>query len=379
MSTTNPVRQQPRGRPLRQVIEHLTRKRARSALVLTAVAFLAYLLIPEDFRYVDALKEFVLVMGSVAAAAVFLPEISADLWTLNGDQVRRLVPDGQRRGLAKALVAADAPDPRWADLVLTEVFDPLVSAARTRGQIVFNMNYSVQVHVNKTIAVGEEEIEVHAVETSIASERALPVGNGSYWISVARRTEALRSEFSDSACLGRELVPIGDLTGQDWYDAVGQSCGVTVVINGQLQAIIVDPYDESSPDVVRWRFRPDMSSQDANALVPTKITFDFPLEQTHKQFPVMFSGYYCAGATVLTAKVYGDGLRDLDCDAFFGRGLNEHFDRNSVELAQGMLAHRLSFSTGRDSMLWPGSGLVFRWGLEDKRHAEGVGRNMVGG
>src|SRR4051812_23321963 len=96
VAPTPAERDRPRARALRRVVEHFMRRRARSALVLTAVAFLTYLLIPEDLRYADALKEFILVMGSVAAAAVFLPEISSDLWTLDGDHVRRLVPDSQR-------------------------------------------------------------------------------------------------------------------------------------------------------------------------------------------------------------------------------------------------------------------------------------------
>jgi hypothetical protein len=123
-----------------------------------------------------------------------------------------------------------------------------------------------------------------------------------------------------------------------------------------------DPFDPSLPDVVRWRFRPEVESTTGRR-VPVQANFDFPLQNSENRFPVIFAGYYCAGATVISLKVYNKGKPlALTCDAFFGRGPGAHRDRNQVVPSHGSVNEQLSFSTGRDSILWPGSGIVFAWG-----------------
>jgi hypothetical protein len=76
----------------------------------------------------------------------------------------------------------------------------------------------------------------------------------------------------------------------------------------------------------------------------------------------MFSGYYCAGSTVATMKVYGLGEGvELRCDPFFARGLGPQSRGGDIKKSVGALSKQATFSTGRDSILWPGSGVIFDW------------------
>lgn len=342
---------------------HVTRQRARVAAVLFAFCMIAYTLVPTTFRWDDPVRQFFLVLASVAAGAVFLPEISSDLWNLNGDQVRKLIPDERRRALARALIDADSRDPRWAELVHTQGLNPLLDAGRLSGQVVYTMNYSVQVHVHQQVTIEGRSWEVHTVETSVTAERSLPQvpDNGFLWISVARTENALAGEFGAVGCLARELVCLDGLDGRPWWEAMTQErlCAVSVMVNGQVQEVSIQEFDESAPDIARWCFRPDLGGSDST--VPVRITFDFPLRVDERRFPVMFSGYYCAGATVISIKLYSRKEVDLHCDAFFGRGLGERRGGEAINTTAGLICQEMSFTTGRDSILWPGSGLVFSW------------------
>ncbi|MFL6129001.1 MAG: hypothetical protein ACJ73E_08035 [Mycobacteriales bacterium] len=322
---------------------------------------MAYSVTPAG-TYHEPLQQFALVLASVAAGAIFLPELSSNLWTMSSQQVQQLVPEERRRRLAQALIGAESDDAEWNELVYSQALVPLLTAGRQSYLVVRNMNYSVQVHLNQRATVGGTSITFHSVETSANSERVLPPAgaDGSYWISVARSERALAEEFKLIGCLARELVPLDGLIGSDWAEAMKALCRVFVSIDGQVQDVKPDEFSSSLPDVVRWRFKPEIDA--AERRVPVQATFDFPVRSSESRFPVIFAGYYCAGSTVINLKVYnGGGPLALSCDSFFGRGPGLHRDGNQVVEMQGTLCQQLSFSTGRESILWPGSGLVFSW------------------
>ena len=100
--------------PVRRLWLHLTRQRARAAIFLAVITILLYALVPDlsflSASYQDPVRQFLLILTSVAAGALFLPELSSDLWSLTPNEVRNLIPDDRRRSLAKALIAADSAD-----------------------------------------------------------------------------------------------------------------------------------------------------------------------------------------------------------------------------------------------------------------------------
>jgi hypothetical protein len=239
-----------------------------------------------------------------------------------------------------------------------------MEAAQNPELIVTNMDYTVEVHLDNQIAFEDRKLRIHNVETLSSSERVLPKRSADgYWVSVARTEAALGSEFLSPGCLSREIVELRDETGvalgtDEWYRAMSALCRVMVTVNGQSQAIVERAGEVT--DVVRWYFTPE--GEEVAQRVPLRVAFDFPLDHEIDRFPVMFSGYYCAGSTVATMKVYG--LRDdveLRCDRFFAHGLGPQAGDGAIKKSVGALCTQASFSTGRNSILWPGSGVVFDW------------------
>jgi hypothetical protein len=352
---------------LRRFWNHISRSRARAGLMLAAVSVLAYAELPDTDTY-EPWKQFALILAGVAASAIFLPELSSDLWTISSDQVRKLIPDSRRQALARALIDAESLDQEWNELVYTEALLPMMQAGREPWLNLRNVNYAVRVHLDQPAPVPELGPTAHTIDTAHHAERVFPppTGDGSYWVAIARSSAALATEFEQPSCLSRELVQFGSMSGHAWYDKVLELCRVGVVVNGQDQVIEIDQFNPSTPDVVRYKFRPELEA--ALTRVPVGIRFDFPVPATTTTFPVIFSGYYCGGATVLTLKVHhGDTARDLECDAFLARRLGTHPDRNRVTQRDGPGWREMSFGTGRDSVMWPGSGVVFSWrSVEDQ-------------
>jgi hypothetical protein len=344
---------------------HVTRSRARAGLLLMVISVLVYALLKRwELPGHEPLEQVSLILAGVAASAVFLPELSSDLWRLSRDDVEKLVPHDRRTSLLRSLLAADSKDPAWDDLVYGQAVLPLMEAAQNPQLTVRNMDYTVEVHLDKTIKHGDRVLPIHNVETLASSERVLPQRSAAgYWVSVARTPEALDREFTSPGCLLRELVELRDEDGvpletAQWHEVMVEHCHVGVTVNGQAQNV-ADP-DSKPSDVVRWYFTPE--GEDVAQRVPLRVSFDFPVSADVDRFPVMFSGYYCAGSTVATIKVYGlaEGV-DLRCNAFFARGLDPQASGGDVKKSAGALCKQASFSTGRDSILWPGSGVIFDW------------------
>jgi hypothetical protein len=312
----------------------------------------------------DPLEQVALILAGVAASAVFLPELSSDLWRMSRDDVEKLVPHDRRASLLRSLLAAESKDPTWDELVYGQAVVPLMDAAQNPELIVRNMDYTVEVHLDNVVTFEQRTLRIHNVETLASSERVLPQRSADgYWVSVARTQAALEFEFLSPGCLLREIVELRDEDGHvletdEWYRAMELLSSVMVTVNGQAQTVDRRPGEVT--DVVRWYFTPE--GEDVSSRVPLRVSFDFPLGVDVDRFPVMFSGYYCAGSTVATIKVYG--LRkgvELRCDPFFARGLGPQSRDGDIKRSDGALCKQASFSTGRNSILWPGSGVIFDW------------------
>lgn len=357
------------ARALRRLWAHLTRSRARGAMILAVLTALIYAVVPMlglAARVADPIRQFALIMVGVAATAVFLPELSSDLWTLSRQKVRDLVPEDRRQALARELISAESDDHEWNAIVFEQALSPLLAASRDQSQIVRNMNYVIQVHVRTTKVVHGTSMTFHNVETTSNSLRVLPKldNDGMFHIAVARTEQALQLEFGQLSCLSREIVPLTDdagrdITGKEWREKIKSMCRISVTINGQVQEARTDD-DDPTPDLVRWQIRPEYP--EVGQRVPMQINLDYPMSVSEDRFPAYFQSYYCAGATTVSLKAYGlSETAELRCESFFGRGLGTSAARGQVVKTESTIAQQLSFSTGRDSLLWPGSGVVFSW------------------
>src|SRR5262245_52805217 len=81
---------------IRRVLVHLTRSKARVAWVLIVLCSVLYASVSEE-----TVRQMTLVLASVAAAAIFLPELSSDLWNMHSDEIQKTVPEKQVEKLQK--------------------------------------------------------------------------------------------------------------------------------------------------------------------------------------------------------------------------------------------------------------------------------------
>lgn len=345
---------------LRRAGSHLTRTTARWGYLLTLVCILGYALVPEDWSDGDALRQFLLVLASVAAGAIVLPELPSNLWSLDVHRVRNLVPDTQRAQLAETLISAESEDGHWNDLVWRDALRPLLDASRTPSRYVRDMDYDVSVHLERSVQVDGAPLTCHLVSVDSKSHRVLvPAGvDPAMWISVARTERALGQEFDQPGCLAREIVPLDGLTGADWQRAAASVCLARLFVGGENVPLTTEAIPEL-PDVVRWRTPAGYEPPSGSTTV--RIMFDFVTSTTVDTFPVMFSGYYCAGTTDISLRLYDEARpSELTCHEFIGRALADQRGPQSVERSTEMF-QQVTFTTGSDSILWPGSGVLFRW------------------
>jgi hypothetical protein len=176
----------------------------------------------------------------------------------------------------------------------------------------------------------------------------------------------LLSEFNEGGCLMRELVGLPGLSKDAWVAAVRKLCYVRVQIGGRTipvapESIVTAP-GNNDVRVVRWLVRLKDEELDGKP-VPCQVEMRFPTEIRENNLPALLAGYYCAGRTVISFKLYhGQGpkpvLRYFDEFLSEGGGSIDAWrpDRSDLDERQSVI-----YQTPPDSLLWPGSGIYFWW------------------
>ncbi|MFI5694833.1 hypothetical protein ACIA58_23460 [Kribbella sp. NPDC051586] len=318
-------------------------------------------------KSIDSLEQFMLILMSVAAAAIILPELPSTLWSLDADRIRILIPIRQRKRLLMELIAAEVDDPARSDLLWRKVVDPLLEASRSPWECIGDMDYDIHIHPNCLVELPEDAQQVLVTSVSIDSKslRVLPPMSktgGRYWVTMARTASSFQHEYTQMGCLARELLPMAGLDSASWRRLIGQLCSARMMINGEVIDLFPESVDEL-PDVVRW-YAASAFDQPSER-VQVRIMFDFVMEALAQSFIVSFLSYYCIGSTAITMKLYGSPGAELTCDAFFGRALSGRLG-NGVTRTRKALFDEAVFSTGPDSILLPGSGVHFCWGQSER-------------
>lgn len=348
---------------IRRVGSHLTRSTAVWGYVLGATCGLVYLVSPESWPATDSIRQFTLVLFAVAVGAIVLPDLPSNLWSVDVEKVRNLIPQLQRERLAKTLIRAESDNERWNELVWTKALSPLLQASREPWRYVLDMNYQVAIHPRRSLVLGTTPVAVHTVQSEQRSSRVLINTSSPIHLSIARTSMALNSEFDFRGCIARELVPLGGLIGAAWQEAIQQVCEVELSVDGVDIDLKVDAGPEA-PDVVRWLTPSDWEPPESWARVV--IRFHFHVEDSVNTFPVFFSGYYCAGTTDVSLKLFdGSESSELACDFFVAHALGDDTSLGKRLTSDGIYKHA-AFSTGRDTILWPGSGVLFNWHLPEE-------------
>jgi hypothetical protein len=80
-----------------------------------------------------------LVLASVAAASIFLPELSSDLWTMHADDIRKTIPEKQVAQLQKELISAATDGYDRAHCVWSEALSPMLAAIHEPLQVQWHL------------------------------------------------------------------------------------------------------------------------------------------------------------------------------------------------------------------------------------------------
>jgi hypothetical protein len=338
---------------------HLTRTKARAGWTLALLSILAYAVINPHSA---AAGQFFLIVTGVAAGAIFLPELSSDLWTIRADEVKRTVPDERVAELQRVLISANSWSAEWAEVVWNQGLSPLLASPKT--QVVWDLKYDITVHLVHLAKDGRptnDASESNRVETLHRSRRILPkVDSAPLWVSVARTNRALLDEYQFPGCMARELICLNGVAPEDWRKKVTELCQLQITVGGRGLATELDSAPGELSDVVRWYFVVPAAMR-SDVPIPVTIAFGFPMEAGDTSFPVLFSAYYCAGTSEISFRLYpGDRPVSLECYPFIAHGPG----RSSGEMRRSQPdAHSQSimFSTPGNSLLWPGSGVLFSW------------------
>jgi hypothetical protein len=351
----------------------LQREQARKAWFIF-LACVAVASLPWTARWGE-LRQAAIVLASLAAGAIFLPELNSGLWHLNAKEIRDTIPEHRRRSFYTELIQADCPEDewaqRWAILMWRRGVIPLLDAARDNRRIRWNMNYEVSVHLHQEVQIGRTKRKMARVETSLDDERVLPaVTDGLLWVSFAGNDASLLSEFNENSCLIRELVGLPGLSKAAWAAEVRKLCHIRIRIGPRTvvfspEDVIVVPGGDDVR-IVRWLV-PVTEDETNGEPLSCQIEMHFPAEIREQNFPALLAGYYCAGRTTVAFKLYhGQGPRPIlrYFDEFLSEGGGnvdiwrpERFD---TEDRQSVM-----YRTPPDSLLWPGSGIYFWWEYAD--------------
>jgi hypothetical protein len=346
----------------------IQREQARKAWLIF-FACVAFASVPFTSHW-PGVRQGAIVLASLAAGAIFLPELNSGLWRLNAEEIRATIPEHKRRAFHTELIRADCPDDewaqRWATLMWHRGVIPLLDAAKDTSRIHWNMSYSVSVHLHQEMQVGRRRQAMARVETLIDDERVLPVAEGPLWVSIAGNDASLLSEFNEPDCIARELVCLPGLAKKTWANEVQRHCRVRVQIGSRTavfgkENIVTVPGDEKLK-IVRWLI-PVLDSERDGTPVSCQVEMRFPTELRESNFPALFAGYYCAGKTQMTFRLYhGNGPRPQlrYFDEFLSEGGGD-IAAWKPEKYESDEQQSVTYRTPPNSLLWPGSGIYFWW------------------
>ena len=372
-------------RVLRATYYFLQREQARKAwlIFMTCVAIAS---VPWTSHWPEV-RQGAIVLASLAAGAIFLPELNSGLWHLDSKEIRNTIPEHRRRAFYVELIRADCPDnewaQRWASLVWRRGVLPLLDAVKDSCNIRWDMTYEVSVHLNQQFRVDGDQRLMARVETSIDDERVFPIlPDRTLCVSVCGNDDSLFSEFDEERCLSRELVEFPGLSKQAWASEVRRLCHVRVQIGPRSiifndDNVVLVPGDEDLM-IMRWLV-PMMPEETDGIPVSCQIETHFPIELREKNFPVLLAGYYCAGRTVVSFKLYhgsgprpvlrwrhADAVRESRSAVHIPPYFDEFLEEDSMaawrpERFDTADRQSVVYRTPPDSLLWPGSGVYFWW------------------
>ncbi|MGI8707522.1 MAG: M15 family metallopeptidase [Actinomycetota bacterium] len=301
------------------------------------------------------LGETTLVVLGTLVSYILLPEQPARFWRVRSTDLAATVPPSDLqnavREAAKALAiqTGGSVGPASAALLWNDAVQSVSRAIGDPTRIVIDMDYRISV---------TDDHGRQLVRTCSGGKRCWP-GTDQVFFSYCSDIDALSAEYASTreGSIAREVVEpdAGEDLG-DWQRRV--ACyPVVLVIDGKEYAPVNRETRRLSGSSMSHRVVFDVTeSRITDAFTPMQLTTEFHQKLTDRQFIVKFSNYSCIGSTRLAFEVDDPSAIVEVNDFMLDASLELEFHKRS-----GIAACQVALQTREDSVLRPGSGVVFNW------------------
>lgn len=335
---------------LRRMYAHLLRRTALLAMLGVGVALLVVSIVGAD----SAGGQVGLVVIGTLISLALLPDEPHRLWNVNARTMAETIPNdklsqaGSQLAGALALQAGNLIPTETMNHLWTSHLNELERVAKDPTRLVSNLDYR--------ISMTPRSDDTIVMEADIDSTRFVP-GETEVYVSLCSNLDALMFEFGPQAagCLLREMVyRRPDETPAHWIERTS-ACRVDLRIDGQsMPRLRVDTVGVGGADasIVRLVYP---AGPLAERFCPTQLAVSFENPNTG-EFAVKFSSYYCVGSTRISFE-----LRDTDYRLEFNEYLSTSTRAIDSRLISSEHSQKVTIVTTDQSVLPPGSGVVFQW------------------
>lgn len=200
---------------------------------------------------------------------------------------------------------------------------------------------------------------VYWVETVLRAERYIPLTE--CWVSFARSTDALRREFTEAACLSRELVEVSEA---DW-EILLERGAMNAEISYDGRPVPSPRAERPSTDLFRLHFV--LPEPVVGVRSTVEMRMEFLLYAQLRAFPVRFPTYFCVGQTEVSLRMNDPAITKLDAMVNFAGDteLAQSPEPVGWQPRQSPSSRSLRIWSSKNVALWPGSGVIFFWDSEE--------------
>lgn len=284
---------------------------------------------------------------------ILLPEEPSRFWRVRARDLADVVPHshlldaGRETAAALAIQSGGPADHGLAEMLWGAAADTVAFALADVNRLVLDMDYRVTIRGD-----GDRQL-VKAVVTSKRCWR----GHDRVFFSFCTDVSALAGEFATPGSISREIVELEPGEGLDDWERRVRTYHVSLVIDGTE---LPPSFRETISQGHRSRsLRIGFDVADlpiVERLTPMRLVAEFHQAPSDRTFTVKFSNYYCLGVTHVSLEL-DDPLLEVETNEFM-RGARTAVAR--VE-SHGLRHQEVSLETEDESVLTPGSGVVFTW------------------